>query len=182
MQYRSLVAAHLSAGDATTWAFIQRLTDLAQGVVDREVQASADLSGSDLDVLRVLAAAPSHTLLQSELAQELGWDKSRLSHQLTRMEHRGFVERSKSGRNHAVTVTRDGVHRHELALSAHAHAVRELLANHLSPQERAALQETAHAALDPESDEVGPEAASTPAPDESESRATPPRPLRIRTV
>ena len=29
-----------------------------------------------------------------ELARALGWEKSRLSHQLTRMQQRGLVERS----------------------------------------------------------------------------------------
>ncbi|MDQ1530024.1 MAG: hypothetical protein QOE37_129 [Microbacteriaceae bacterium] len=144
----------LTSGEASTWRFIQRLTDLAQGVVEAEIRAAADLSTSEFDVLRCLLAAPGRQLRQNELAAELGWDKSRLSHQLTRMEHRELIERQKSGRVHAVAMTRLGVQKFDLAGSAHAAAVRTLLAEHLSKEEREALLRTVvrdepHGALAP---------------------------------
>jgi DNA-binding MarR family transcriptional regulator len=77
------------------------------------------------------------------LAAELGWDKSRLSHQLTRMEHRELIQREKSGRVHAVVITRLGRQRFDLAGSAHTAAVRSLLDEHLSSEEREALLRTA---------------------------------------
>ncbi len=132
----------LTSGEASTWAFIQRLSELAHAVVEQEVRASADLTAAEFDVLRLLldAGAP---VRQSEIAAALGWDKSRLSHQLTRMENRGLLERRKSGRIHAVHVTREGMQRLELAGSAHAAAVRALLLEHLSIDERRALESTA---------------------------------------
>jgi DNA-binding MarR family transcriptional regulator len=133
----------LTSGEASTWRFIQRLTDLAQGVVEAEIRAAADLSASEFDVLRCLLASPGRRLRQNELAAELGWDKSRLSHQLTRMEHRELIERQKSGRIHAVAITRLGAQKFDLAGSAHAAAVRTLLAEHLSTEEREALLRTA---------------------------------------
>jgi DNA-binding MarR family transcriptional regulator len=134
--------AELTSGEASTWRFIQRLTDLAQGVVEAEIRAAADLSTSEFDVLRCLLAAPGRQLRQNELAAELGWDKSRLSHQLTRMEHRELIERQKSGRIHAVAMTRLGAQKFDLAGSAHAAAVRTLLAEHLSTEEREVLLRT----------------------------------------
>ena len=132
----------MTTGEASTWAFIQRLSELAHAVVEQEVRASADLTAAEFDVLRLLldAAGP---VRQSEIAAALGWDKSRLSHQLTRMENRGLLERRKSGRIHAVHVTREGMQRLELAGSAHAAAVRALLLEHLSTDERRALESTA---------------------------------------
>lgn len=132
----------LTTGEASTWAFIRRLSELAHAVVEQEVRASADLTAAEFDVLRLLLDAPE-PMRQSQIAAALGWDKSRLSHQLTRMESRGLLERRKSGRIHAVTVTRDGTQRLELAGSAHAAAVRALLLEHLSTDERRALESTA---------------------------------------
>jgi DNA-binding MarR family transcriptional regulator len=164
------VPTDLTTGEATTWAFIQRLSELAHAVVEQEVRASADLTAAEFDVLRLLTDARA-PMRQSEIAAELGWDKSRLSHQLTRMENRGLLERRKSGRIHAVTVTRDGMQRLELAGSAHAAAVRALLLEHLSTDERRALESTALLQT-AEPEEPG------PAPDAPRTRRT----LRVRTV
>jgi DNA-binding MarR family transcriptional regulator len=140
--YRQGVPTQLTNGEASTWAFIQRLSELAHAVVEQEVRASADLTAAEFDVLRLLLDA-AEPMRQSEIAAALTWDKSRLSHQLTRMEQRGLLERRKSGRIHAVRVTREGMQRLELAGSAHAAAVRALLLEHLSTDERRALESTA---------------------------------------
>ncbi len=59
------------------------------------------------------------------------------------MEHRELIERRKAGRIHAVTMTRLGQQKFELAGSAHVTAVRALLVEHLSSDEREALLRTA---------------------------------------
>jgi DNA-binding MarR family transcriptional regulator len=137
------MAEQLTQGEASTWRFIQKLTELAQGVVESEIRAAADLSTSEFEVLRCLLDRPDRQLRQNELAAQLGWDKSRLSHQLTRMEHRQLIERKKAGRIHAVTLTRLGQQKFELAGLAHVTAVRALLVDHLSSDEREALLRTA---------------------------------------
>ncbi|MGN6742268.1 MAG: MarR family winged helix-turn-helix transcriptional regulator [Amnibacterium sp.] len=157
------MAEELTQGEASTWRFIQRLTDLAQGVVESEIRAAADLSTSEFDVLRCLLDAPKRELRQNELAALLGWDKSRLSHQLTRMEHRELIERRKAGRIHAVTMTRLGQQKFELAGSAHVAAVRALLVDHLSSDEREALLRSAAAAEPPAPPAHVPSAAAAPA-------------------
>ena len=137
------MAEQLTQGEASTWRFIQKLTELAQGVVESEIRAAADLSTSEFEVLRCLLDCTDRQLRQNELAAQLGWDKSRLSHQLTRMEHRQLIERKKAGRIHAVTLTRLGQQKFELAGLAHVTAVRALLVDHLSSDEREALLRTA---------------------------------------
>jgi hypothetical protein len=59
------------------------------------------------------------------------------------MQHRELIDRQKSGRVHAVAVTRMGVQKFELADTAHVAAVRSLLLEHLSAAEREALERTA---------------------------------------
>ncbi|MBW4040930.1 MAG: winged helix-turn-helix transcriptional regulator [Acidobacteria bacterium] len=143
------MAGKLTSGEASTWSLIQRLSDLATGVVEHQIRSAADLSSAEFDVLRCLVGAPGRQLRQNELAAMLGWDKSRLSHQLTRMQHRELIDRQKSGRVHAVAVTRMGVQKFELADNAHVAAVRSLLLEHLSAAEREALERTAAEAVAP---------------------------------
>jgi DNA-binding MarR family transcriptional regulator len=164
------MAGELTSGEASTWRLIQRLSELATGVVEHQIRSAADLSSAEFEVLGCLVAAPDRQLRQNELAAMLGWDKSRLSHQLTRMQHRELIERQKSGRVHGVEVTRMGVHKFELADSAHRAAVRALLQEHLSTAEREALERTAT------------EAVPAPAPQTTATTATHPAstPRRLR--
>ncbi|MFD0594636.1 MarR family winged helix-turn-helix transcriptional regulator [Catellatospora coxensis] len=55
--------------------------------------AQHDLSGTDYGVLVSLSEAPDRRLRMSELAQTMLLEKSRLSHQITRMERAGLVRR-----------------------------------------------------------------------------------------
>lgn len=152
------MAEELTNGEVSTWRLIQRLSDLANGLVEHQIRAAADLSSAEFDVLSRLHDAEDGVLRQNELAAGLGWDKSRLSHQLTRMEHRELVERRKSGRVHGVAVTRLGVQKFELAGSAHRAAVRALLVEHLSEAEREALTRTARIAAKLEAASAAPPA------------------------
>jgi DNA-binding MarR family transcriptional regulator len=164
------MAAELTSGEASTWRLIQRLSELATGVVEHQIRSAADLSTAEFEVLRCLVAAPDRQLRQNELAALLDWDKSRLSHQLTRMQQRELIERQKSGRVHAVEVTRMGVQKFDLADNAHRGAVRALLQEHLSSAEREALERTAAEAT----------AASEAPP--ARAVAAAPRRLRARTT
>ena len=51
------------------------------------------LSNADYTVLAVLSEAPERRMRPFDLSRTLGWEKSRLHHQLTRMCSRGLVER-----------------------------------------------------------------------------------------
>jgi DNA-binding MarR family transcriptional regulator len=170
------MAEELTQGEASTWRFIQKLTELAQGVVESEIRAAADLSTSEFEVLRCLLDSPERQLRQNELAAQLGWDKSRLSHQLTRMEHRELIERRKSGRVHAVTLTRLGHQKFELAGLAHVTAVRALLVDHLSTDEREALLRTAVL----QADDAADAAPAAPVKSSQPKSGTPKRVLRPR--
>ena len=165
------MAAELTSGEASTWRLIQRLSELATGVVEHQIRSAADLSTAEFEVLRCLVAAPDRQLRQNELAALLDWDKSRLSHQLTRMQQRELIERQKSGRVHAVEVTRMGVQKFDLADNAHRGAVRALLQEHLSSAEREALERTAAA-----------EAAAAAEAPPARAVASAPRRLRARTT
>ncbi|MBP2328955.1 DNA-binding MarR family transcriptional regulator [Kibdelosporangium banguiense] len=66
--------------------------------------ANNGLSTADYTVLTVLSGATGGRLRAFHLGAMMGWEKSRLHHQLTRMSKRGLVERH-SGEARAVHVT-----------------------------------------------------------------------------
>lgn len=54
--------------------------------IDDRLQAGGDISSPEFSVLVALSEAQDHTLRLRELCEELGWDRSRASHQVTRMK------------------------------------------------------------------------------------------------
>jgi DNA-binding MarR family transcriptional regulator len=97
--------------------------------LERQLQADSDLSGSDYAVLVELSEAPDEQLRLFELGQALQWEKSRLSHQLTRMGRRGLVERracSTDARGAHVALTPAGRSTIEAAAPPHVEELRRV--------------------------------------------------------
>jgi DNA-binding MarR family transcriptional regulator len=83
--------------DPADWAMWREVTSMRAGVdrvLEQRLQRDAGISGADFDVLRSLAGAEDHRLRAGALAEDLGWEKSRISHQVRRMTERGLVERA----------------------------------------------------------------------------------------
>lgn len=74
------------------------------GRVVKEMSEHTGLSEGDYGVLDRLALLGNGSLRQQELADSMNWDKSRLSHHLTRMEKRGLVMRKSLDTNRGVQV------------------------------------------------------------------------------
>src|SRR3954447_21754836 len=60
--------------------------------VSRRLQESG-LSGADYEVLAVLSALDGDRMSARDLGSALGWEKSRLSHQVRRMQKDGLIDR-----------------------------------------------------------------------------------------
>jgi DNA-binding MarR family transcriptional regulator len=95
-----------------------------------------------------------------DLARQLGWEQSRLSHHVARMDDRGLVAREKceSDRRGAyVVVTKKGRKEIERAAPGHLASVRRLFIDRLTPAQLDAIAEVAalvQSALD-EDDDAG---------------------------
>ncbi|WP_410131442.1 MarR family winged helix-turn-helix transcriptional regulator, partial [Klebsiella pneumoniae] len=63
--------------------------------IDERLQAGSDISSPEFSVLVALSEAQDRTLRLRELCEELGWDRSRASHQVTRMNKRGLLTKKK---------------------------------------------------------------------------------------
>ena len=104
----------------------------------RDLSAHSELSYQDYMVLVVLTGQADGRLRVSRLGHELGWEKSRISHQVTRMAERGLVEKCRcgdDGRGALVEVTLLGRARIEAAAPSHVDAVRRLFVDRLTPAE-----------------------------------------------
>jgi DNA-binding MarR family transcriptional regulator len=94
--------------------------------LEDQLARDAGLSGADYKVLHPLSQAPDGLLRAREICTEIGWDRSRLSHHLTRMEKRGLVVReecAEDARGLMVRLTDIGRKAIESAAPNHADAV-----------------------------------------------------------
>src|SRR3954449_7691401 len=102
---------------------------------DRLLFADSGLSGSDYPVLVTLYEAGGRPIRSTELAARIGWEQSRLSHQLSRMERRGLIQRHQhqsDNRGSEVHLTDLGRSTYLGATKAHSRAVRTHFADVLT--------------------------------------------------
>lgn len=99
------------AAGMAAWASYRRMQVRLTERLNRELSEAAGLSQADLEVLTTLSENPSETVRDISLRCGLDWEKSRLSHQLRRMEARGLVLRGacfEDNRSSTVTLTDAG--------------------------------------------------------------------------
>jgi DNA-binding MarR family transcriptional regulator len=99
-------------------------------VLHRELLADSGLSSAEFAVLVPLSETPAEKLRARDLCRALGWDRTRLSHLVTRMEQRGLVRRSacvEDARGSMVELTDEGRRAITDAAPAHADAVSRYL-------------------------------------------------------
>lgn len=108
----------------------------------RELLADSGLSSAEFAVLVPLSETPAEKLRARDLCQMLGWDRTRLSHLVTRMGQRGLVRRSacaEDARGAVVELTDEGRRAITDAAPAHTDAVRRYLIDLLDDDEVATM-------------------------------------------
>lgn len=124
------------------WRRWLHVTSRLPGAIGAQLQADSGLSQADFAVLVQLSEAPQERSRIAELADTLQWERSRLSHQLTRMEKRGLIRReecAQDGRGAFAVLTTDGRERIEQAAPGHARLVRGLFFDDIPPEDLAAF-------------------------------------------
>jgi DNA-binding MarR family transcriptional regulator len=156
-------------------AYLRAQTMLAVQLA-RQLQADSGLSMPEYEVLVHLSEAPEGGLRPFQLGSDLGWEQSRLSHQLSRMARRGFVAREEcpgDARGAVVVLTAAGRDAIRSAAPGHAAAVRRLVFDPLDAAQCAAFGSVFEAMIDAAdcggaagpTAEVGPDAAAGAGPD-----------------
>jgi DNA-binding MarR family transcriptional regulator len=118
----------LSADEQRVWRNYLTMTARLQSAMSRQLQADCGLSLADYDVLVALDEQRGCRI--AELGERLGWEQSRLSHQLSRMRARGLVVRSGAAddrRAATVDLTADGRAALTSAAPGHAELVRNVV-------------------------------------------------------
>lgn len=109
----------------------------------RRLQADSGLSVADYEVLVALTGESEGRLRPFQLAEQLQWEQSRLSHHLARMQRRGLVGREhcpEDARGAFVVLTSEGRRAIEGAAPDHVQAVRHLVFDVLTDDEVAMLE------------------------------------------
>lgn len=133
----SETATTLPAEQAETWFAYMRVVLRMDYEVSRELQVDAGVSHQDFHILNALADSPGQRLQLSDLGIRIGWERSRVSHQVLRMERRGLVDRVPSATDARATdavltpTGRTALHR---ALPGHLDLVKTMFFDGLDPE------------------------------------------------
>jgi DNA-binding MarR family transcriptional regulator len=130
----------LDEGEMRFWRAWILASTLLDGRLNRELQDGHGVSHTDYGILVVLSEQPDHRMRMSALADTLAMSKSRLSHQVSRLEKSGLVRRDgdvSDGRGIFACLTAEGMRRLEEAAPTHLAGVRRYVVDLLDEQERA---------------------------------------------
>ena len=140
----------LDAEERTAWMRFVMLLELMPGVLDAQLRRDADLSHFEYFVLAMLSEAPGRVLRMTALATMTNATLPRLSHVVSRLEQRGYVERRPCPEDRRATnavLTAAGWDKVVEAAPGHAGHVREQVVDALSREQLAELAEICDAML-----------------------------------
>ena len=140
----------LSAQEMRAWRGYLGLVRLLDDRLNRDLQGESGLTLADYEILVRLSEAPRRRLRMTELAQGAMISKSRLSHQMTRLEERGLARREvcPTDRRGAFAVLSDaGFDVLAAAAPGHVASVRRHLFDRLTSEQVEALGKLSDAVI-----------------------------------
>ncbi len=126
----------LSDDEQRAWGVYIRLAKMLMRQLDRDLHPFG-LSTNDYEILVELSEAPGNRLRMTELADLTAQSRSRLSHQVTRMEVKGLVRREGcegDKRGTFAVITGCGLATLERVAPSHVDSVRRHFVDHI-PEE-----------------------------------------------
>jgi DNA-binding MarR family transcriptional regulator len=140
----------LDEREKRAWRALQLMQMRLEAELARQLAAESNLSYPDYLVLVALTDRPDGRMRVFELVDTLGWEKSRASHQVSRMVQRGLVRKEKCSadrRGAYVVVTSRGRRAIEASAPGHVAAVRRLFVDRLTPRQLDGVRTAAEAVL-----------------------------------
>ncbi|MEP6462579.1 MAG: MarR family transcriptional regulator [Frankiaceae bacterium] len=131
----------LDEREARLWRTFLDMRRRLDSAIERQL-AEAGLSSADYGLLVPLSEAPGDGIRARDLGRGVEWDRSRLSHQLRRMEQRGLISRRNcptDARGTMITLTAAGRKAVESAAPGHVEIVRRHFVDQLSREEQEVL-------------------------------------------
>ncbi|MGO4587107.1 MarR family transcriptional regulator [Arthrobacter sp. 2RAF6] len=132
----------LNADERRAWLALLSINTLLPAALDTQLQAAGKLSLFDYNVLAMLSEAEGRFLPMSELAARTSASLSRLSHVVTKLQRRGWVEREAHPGDARVTVahlTESGMDTIVSLAPGHVDAVRALMLDAMTDDDVADL-------------------------------------------
>jgi DNA-binding MarR family transcriptional regulator len=134
----------LTVDEQSAWRAYIRLAKMLMRQLDRDLHPFG-LTTNDYEILVELSESPRHRLRMTELADLTAQSRSRLSHQVTRMEARGLVQRDACDgdkRGTFAVITERGLAIIEQVAPYHVESVRRHFMDQLSGEQLATMTET----------------------------------------
>lgn len=132
----------LSAQEQRIWLELREFAKGLPRAIDRQLTRDSDVSGVEYSILSVVSEAGDKQVRSGDLAAKLGWERSRVSHLLKRMEARGLIHRcatSGDGRGQEIALTPAGWDKIHSAAPGHVTMVRETIFDPLTPEQQGQL-------------------------------------------
>ncbi|PRB14148.1 MarR family winged helix-turn-helix transcriptional regulator [Microbacterium sp. MYb62] len=126
------------------WRNFIETSEVLRARLAGQLQSESSLSSGDYQVLLALSEVERNTARSSELAALIGWERSRLSHHLGRMEKRGLVRRvpcADGVQGVEVLRTEAGAEAFRAANVPHLRAIRSQFVDALSPEQLAQVDD-----------------------------------------
>jgi DNA-binding MarR family transcriptional regulator len=139
----------LTEPERRAWRNLSLMQLQLVALLGRELAADG-LSYQDYLVLATLSDQPDGRMRLNELGRVLGWEKSRVSHHMTRMEGRGLVSRVRCAtdqRGWFIALTDEGRAASAAAAPAHVAVVRRHFIDLLTAGELATIDSIASTVL-----------------------------------
>lgn len=108
-------------------------------LIDAQLQRDAGLTQGEYATITAILETPARHMRIGEIADALGWEKSRASHLIGRMEQRGLIRRevcADDARAIEIVVTTEGRRKQLKAIRGHVAEVRRLFLEQITPEER----------------------------------------------
>jgi DNA-binding MarR family transcriptional regulator len=118
----------LTADQLRAWKKFVAVVEILPGVLDSQLQRDAELTHFEYFTMAMLSEAPERTLRMTSLASATNSTLPRLSHVVSRLESRGYVERRPSAEDRRATnasLTEHGWQKVVATAPGHVATVRE---------------------------------------------------------
>lgn len=128
----------LSDSELEVWRAFYVMRRRLDRALDLQLQRASGISASEYEVLFTVNDAPNRQLRGRDIAAGIGWEKSRVSHLVSRMEKRGLVARAEcetDARGSWIGLTPDGRRAVLRAIRGHLAAVRRYFFDVLEPED-----------------------------------------------
>lgn len=124
----------LNGDEQTLWRAMMDAAKAVERAMDTRLLTTEEISSADFSVLVQLSEADGGVVRMRELCEGLKWDRSRMSHQITRMARRGLVNKlrcANDSRGIDVELTAHGRDVIERAAPDHVRMIRRIVFDEL---------------------------------------------------